>query len=150
MAKEKTFRKLCKGKVWRAIQAMIDGLNYQSKRKDFTLDMASYGYSVKEVCFACAATCAVQELTQLDLNSKEIAQDSQAVVLNVKESDLFYFEWAINLLRMGNLYGVFDYMKKGHLYKKTLYLLPALGSLTWEEDIDAYQNYANKLKQKDI
>ena len=45
-----------------ALQAMVDGLKRQSKRKGFMVDMVTFGNVSPETCYGCAATCTLQEM----------------------------------------------------------------------------------------
>jgi hypothetical protein len=154
----KTIRERLDGKMWKAVQAMIDGLIKQSKREDFKIDMGSFGdseiedFTGKVICFGCAATCAVQEITKKNLTAKHMVETKRAAFLKLVYDDMDYFEIGINELRNGgDLYHLKKYLgipKEVNL--KLVKNLPFLTTDTWRENLPAYQKFADLLKEKDL
>lgn len=148
----KTFFELCDGKPSNAVKAMISGLKNQSKRKDFRIDMADFGGYEEGVCFGCAATCSVQELSGKNFlpNSYSIRGTvNRAAFLNMHFDDLTKFEYSIDSLRNGVLYSLLDYFRVpldltvqlnsefGYLWKMNTY--------NWEKEIPKIQPFLDRL-----
>ena len=155
-----TFRELCKGKVSTALQAMIDGLRLQSQRKDFRVDMTTFGgfsgfgdSGDKEnpVCFGCAATCTIQQLSGVNFTDSQIfslSGRSRQTIRNAK--DLDEFEDAIDSARLGHLIPIFDYM--GNRPSHELIADPQwiLCTDDWQEQLPLVQDFVNMLKLKGL
>ena len=93
-----------------ALKAMIDGLREQDARQDFKIDMGTYGWvDPGKVCYGCAATCAVQKVTGINLDIASISLENQAHRLGVEESDLDDFQTAIDTARSGSMAELFNY-----------------------------------------
>ena len=103
-----------------ALQAMVDGLLSQDMRKDFEIDMNTYGLVDEAICMGCAATCAVQQITGKDITCERftvdtcdtIKHEAQALGLSQDKAsldDLRKFEQAIDRARRGQLVTLFDY-----------------------------------------
>ncbi|CBA17877.1 hypothetical protein AHIS2_p070 [Acaryochloris phage A-HIS2] len=68
-----TFKTFCP-KISDAIQAMYDGLLDQDNRgSDYGIDMCHYVTQRHNVCFACAATCAIQKATGFTIEPNMIS-----------------------------------------------------------------------------
>lgn len=136
-----TIAALLEHKPSRAIRAMIEGLRTASYRDDFAVDMDTYGYvsggawpydyaSMSPVqltaaeegnlCFGCAATCAVfalsGELHNSDFPAVVLGEpDDRASLLSdrfhtdVRETDLHEFENALDNFRRGYPVPLFAY-----------------------------------------
>lgn len=97
----------------RAIQYMLDGLLKQSKRRNFKIEMMTFGsvdrINQNKVCFGCAATCAVQEISGKNLTPamfrncyyKDDWVTATSENLNFHRLQLRDFEFAINSFRIG-------------------------------------------------
>jgi hypothetical protein len=167
-----TFKELCNGKMHVAVQAMIDGLKTHSKREDFIIKMSTYGeLSEKNICFGCAATCAVQQLSGVTFTADKIRSkfpavkgysidllpSSQAVLLDMKSSDINHFEESINALRQTGIgplmtyFGFDDIVKEISIYS---FLrenpLEKLATSNWEKNLEGYQKLADFLKENDL
>jgi len=115
----RTFREIL-GKPSDALQAMVDGLREYSARSDFRIDMDTFGMVHNDVCFGCAATCAIQKATGkylLDLKYNRLDglwYNIKAEFFAVSKSELVAFENAINAARLGDVssllayYGIID------------------------------------------
>ena len=132
-----------------AVDAMIGGLKSQNKRADFVVDMCSFGEvhyfegSGRKTCVGCAATCAVQELFNLDFDSTNIGNCStRAAAINVLEQTAGSFEEAIDDLRIGNVLPLtnfcqleaYDHLNIEHHFQDTK-------ELTYENWRDALYEY---------
>ena len=152
-----TFRELCNGKVSAALQAMIDGLKLQSQRKDFRVDMSTFGtfYDPENkeipVCFGCAATCTVQQLSKVNFTDAQIDSSSGRSRLTIHNSnDLDRFEEAIDYARMGDLFSIFDYMgdRDSHEFSDDNRWL--LCTDDWQEQMPLVQDFVDVLKSKGL
>ncbi len=98
----KTFKEMCDNKMSVAVRAMCDGLESQSKRKNFIVDMHYYGLSRGKICYGCAATCAAQKIAGVNLTAVTIDESKdRAKKLGVDQLDLDMFEFAIDSFRQG-------------------------------------------------
>lgn len=137
-----------------ALQAMVDGLNKQSKRQDFAVDMSTFGMAENGICFGCAATCAVQELAQINLTEDciENAYD-RAATFNVTVYDLDTFEKAIDTFRRGNPYVLLAYygiVETGLEWMLHSYCGLRLNTNDWKEKIPIVENYIKELKRLNL
>lgn len=160
----RTFYELCEGKMWRAVEAMIVGLETQSKREDFIINMSLFGeYSEKRtVCFGCAATCAVQQLTGINLTASNIRQLGHPAALNTEYEDTIAFEGAIDNLRTGYIDELAEYfnllsvdvrcsaLHRLSVHYESIDYLPMLNSQDWEEKLHRYRVLLRYLKWRDI
>lgn len=161
---KRTMKQLCDGKVWRAVEAMITGLEEQSKREDFKIDMRTFGTAYADLCYGCAATCAVQKLTKYNYCIFTIDHRLlRATSVNVSTNDLTIFENAIDQLREGSIRMLFLYFGKDiprcfmyvRLNPKTnkikkVFCLPPLVNKTWQDNLHAYRVFLRYLKALDI
>ena len=147
-----TFKNKCDGKVSVALQAMIDGLHYQSQRKDFKIAMKSFGdfNNNNGVCYGCAATCAVQKLSGVNFCDSSITGElTRAKFLDVNVHDLKDFEDAIDSARNGYLYELFVYMDQKESYDKSYDKDWELTTRDWGTELPKDQTFVNMLKSKD-
>jgi len=152
-----TFRELCNGKVSAALQAMIDGLKLQSQRKDFRVDMSTFGtfYDPENkeipVCFGCAATCTVQQLSKVNFTDSQIDSLEERSFLTIQNSnDLDRFEDAIDCARMGNLISIFNYMDNLESYELSDSNRWLLRTDDWQEQLPLVQDFVEMLKLKGL
>jgi len=152
-----TFRELCKGKVSTALQAMIDGLKFQSQRKDFRVDMSTFGAFTdfgnkgNPVCFGCAATCTVQQLSKVNFTDSQInslEERSRQTICN--SNDLDRFEDAIDNARMGDLIPIFDYMGDRDSHELIADSQWLLCTDDWQEQLPLVQDFVDMLKSEGL
>jgi hypothetical protein len=100
-------------KAYMAVQAMIDGIRAQKRRKKtFTLQMATFGYrnSMMRMCFGCAATCALQKLANKNFVDDQIQTVlSRAEFLGFDRDQTEAFEEVINHLRCGSILHLLEF-----------------------------------------
>jgi hypothetical protein len=86
-----------------AIRAMVAGIKTQAKRKDFNINMDSFGgFNGSTLCYGCAATCTIQEITHINLTPSTIVPGStRAEALSFDRHQLSKFERAIDGMRQG-------------------------------------------------
>ena len=152
-----TFRELCKGKVSTALQAMIDGLKFQSQRKDFRIDMSTFGdfsdlgNRGNPVCFGCAATCTVQQLSEVNFTDSQINSLEERSRQTIRDSDdLEGFEYAIDSARMGNLISIFNYMGDRDSHEFSDDDRWFLSTDDWQEQLPLVQDFVDMLKLKGL
>lgn len=129
-----------------AIQAMIDGLEEQSKRPDFEVNMSFFGLHDKEMCFGCAATCAAQKAFGRNLSFENIeGTDSRAAFFETDIEEYDAFESAIDDFRSGKAFPLFKFYgidPPNSLLSPPFYL----GSATWRREIVSVESYLEKVK----
>ena len=90
-----------------ALQAMVDGLERQSKRKGFVVDMKTFGEDGGETCFGCAATCALQEMYGVNFDASNVdPRGERARALGERWQRLNRFEYDMDSARCGYLAGL--------------------------------------------
>jgi len=99
---KETFR----GKPSDALEYMCDGLLKQSKRKGFEIRMMTFGCSNGQVCFGCAATSTIQEISGQDLTVSNIRSRQ---LIGFDPNELYSFEAVIDAARCGSLDGLFHF-----------------------------------------
>lgn len=147
-----TFREIL-GKPSAAIRAMCDGLEEQSQRRGFRIDMQTFGFSSNKVCFGCAATCAAQKTTGRTLKWDTIAGvTTRADALGVDAHDLETFEIAIDNLRRGSgcLQPLLDYFGVCNAMIIPAPDLPHLSNYTWPDGLPAYRAFADQLEENGL
>ena len=131
-----------------ALQAMVDGLKTQSKRKDFKIRMHTFGETNGDICFGCAATCTVQQLTGINLTDTNIYLFQHSKVLNIEKRDIEKFEIAIDGTRKGylrKLFGYFGIEIPEKYYKRQNFYL---GTITWKEELPIVNKLIEELKEQ--
>jgi hypothetical protein len=118
-----------------ALQFMLDGLIKQSERADFKVDMRYFGALFEGVCCGCAATCAIQELTGINFDSKTIKSvDTRAEAISISESELLLFESAINEVREGCIILLFEFCNLDSSDYKPIFEL-CITTCNWENQL---------------
>lgn len=156
-----TFKELCQGKMWRAVDAMLSGLKEFDQSDRFKVKMETYGCTDGAgMCFGCAATCAIQKITGVVFTPASILGTRQrATQTDVLESDLDYFENAIDNLRHGFIEYLVGYFSKGdELFAtgkfETLQAiennLPLLLDSDWRHNLAPYEKLLTFLKENDL
>jgi len=100
-----------------ALQAMVDGLREQDERKDFKVDMGTFGaplFSARrgraDICLGCAATCTVQKIAGKNLTADIIShREYRAEVLGFDHTEFAAFERAMDQTRCGSVTELFDF-----------------------------------------
>jgi len=146
----KTFREIL-GKPSSALQAMVDGLREYSGRKDFVVDMGSYGHVEGGICYGCAATCAVQKTLGLDYlsvgysyprSSKDLGSEQ---LLGVDSRDLCAFETAIDQARKGDLWELMGYFNVDSDVLDSVMLVDRSCTTKWDRRFDLEDNWREQL-----
>jgi hypothetical protein len=132
-----------------AIKAMLTGLRELPNEK-FQVDMSTFGTWRNGICFGCAATCAVYQLTGRKPSVAIMGGiDGQARQLGLNYEMLFAFEDAIDLFRCGNpqevlyFYGLEPEGGRESLWSRQDWLL---GTDNWEGQLPLIEAYVQKLE----
>jgi hypothetical protein len=131
------------GKASDVLDAMIQGL--KNHPKNFEVDMDVYGEFSNEICFGCAATCTVMQISGVTFTPYDIGDRAdRAKVIKISEKDLDAFEWAIDSVRRGYMWRLEKLIKID--LPVPIVPLPRLSTLTWEEELPAYEAYRDQLR----
>lgn len=153
-----------------ALFALADGL--EQRQDGQLIDMGSYGHISEDgVCFGCAATWALQQLHGAPLpNAYFAAVDEnercpgaeanrhygdRADALAVDTEDLYRFEEAMNLARLGSLFPLFDFFEIHTKDQEMIFSqvsdnptnLWRLNENTWKEELPHFREFAETLKE---
>jgi hypothetical protein len=139
-----------------AIRAMCEGLIDQNKRTDFIVNMDTFGSYIDGICYGCAATCAIQNITGRNLTAGEQIErvTNRSKVLRLDHEDLERFEFIIDDVRRGNfglgLIRLFEYFgfeeSEALNFERYFLALPYMERFDLEE-IKEYKKFAEKLEQ---
>lgn len=144
----------CEGKVWKALQFMVDGLRRQSKRDDFKVDMDNFGYFDRRnnVCYGCAATCSIQEISGINLSKNNIDfLENRSYALKIEDVELFDFECAIDDARQGDLESLFIFFDKNEIFSPSSFNERFfLTTRSWQTELPRVEQLISELKEKDI
>lgn len=135
-----------------AVMAMILGLEEQSKREDFVIDMESFGMRRKLegrgiVCLGCAATCALQKMTGINLTEDVICGNAtRAEALKMQALEMEVIEIMFDRLRQGDSYLLFTtYGVNPSIVPP--FNLPCLYSHNWRDGLPEFKAFYNFLIQ---
>jgi hypothetical protein len=172
-----TIQELLDNKLYRLVEVMIQGLEEFSQKPNFKIDMSTFGEIQNDICYGCAATCALQLIAEkefsqhtetikeymhsgghLGTNHIEISNDSKEVITGFKVRNIENFECVVNQLRCGNPNSAYDYMdisaqdadKIYEYLSESANRLNFLNSKGWQEDIGNYKRFAQFLKENNI
>lgn len=147
------------------IRAMIKGLR-EEPNDHFEVDMTTFGYVHRDVCYGCAATATILNLTDISVASNSTIRDRDFTILNYSiypsspyaaecqnmHEQVYELETTIDTVRQGThrdnrpaeaLRGYYGYKvpppKDG---------LPYLESRNYKEFLPAYEAYAEQLEKE--
>lgn len=150
----KTIKELIKSKPSIALQGMVDGLLKQSKRKGFKINMNTYGVDDFKICYGCAATCTVQQITKHNFKPGEIwLRSHRSQALNVEFDDLYAFEHAVNEARFGDMTKLFVYCDALGFYLSNFGWIDYQFQLmdeNWQEQLPAVRRVIKELKKNGL
>ena len=151
--KRTTMRALCQGKPSVALKAMCDGLREHSKRDDFAVRMGTYGDAEGNICYGCAATCAVQQIAGVRFTPNTVPVDhwhdgfeNHAKACGILHADIREFEFAIDNAREGEMERLFSYFNvpvESRLGNGTW----CMGTDNWPGEIRKVRHYIAKLQK---
>ena len=133
------------------IDAMITGLKKHSKRKDFEINMNTFGTIGEEVCFGCAATCALQEITGKTITIKSVddylnyddIETCQFFSNGITDGEIDRLENQIDSFRSGNPLGL---MKICHVPVKYWEPISEVGTNAWELENHNWKTELHKVE----
>ena len=145
----KTILGTIEGKPSNALQAMYDGLLKQDKRIGFVVNFRFFGGVLSDkVCFGCAATCALQEISQVDLNPGNInLVGERAKAYGFENDETTRFEITMDYARNGNLYLLFGFC--GLDCRKSYHFMDGISMLSknWRKQMPRLKKLIADLKQ---
>jgi hypothetical protein len=116
------------------IMAMVNGL----RKRHVCIDMSTFGRKSNGVCFGCAATNALIEISGI---SAEEAVDLS--VFSCKSVIISDFETAIDSLRCGDIYFCNIYLEFPEIVNPENIYLPILMDDYTEDELQQYEKLAN-------
>lgn len=147
-----TVRQVCQDQPSRALVAMCDGLEAAYRRYGFRIDLFTRGASSAKFCYAGAATCAIQELFEVQFGQEDIKRLARrASVCSLGIRDLGRFERAMQSARLGDLRLLYEYFDAEE--PQPLRLVPKqprrwyLNNDDWQRQLPAVRRYAAALQQ---
>ena len=142
----KTFEETVRAMTGKEIvMAMVNGL----KKEHLKVDMDTFGLFYEGICYGCAATNAICEISGVVFTPDNIyATGCKANAVGSDSLFLSYFEDAIDFLRLGNI-GFYNDIAE-ELGIATLSepenILPRLETGNWRENLCYYEEYAKTFK----
>ncbi len=136
----------------KALEFMVNGLIKHDKRNDFKVDMSTFGhYNIDDqMCYGCAATCAIQEITGMNLTKKTIDTNNFYKNDSVSVKQKEYFENAINNARVGLLDTLFEFCKKKRYYKEEYDWMCIITTDNWKQELPKVKKLIKELKSKGL
>jgi hypothetical protein len=142
-------RELIKNKPSVALQAMVNGLQAQSNRDDFRIRMSTYGAYGGGICYGCAATCALQELAQVNFDFPAISSlKKRAAACSFSYEETDKFEAAIDNARLGELAGLFRFCEIPYMGGFDFWF--CLEDYSWVEELGKVEKAIAEMKQLDL
>lgn len=126
------------------VMAMVNGLLHGY----YTINMGTFGNTEDGICFGCAATHCVTEISGVKFDPETIYyRVDRCKVLDIDYAFLDSFENAIDSLRKGYFHDYNDWAKSINisLLPRPVESLPFLYTDSWKDNIQAYIDYANTL-----
>lgn len=125
------------------VLAMINGITKQHVELDFGL----FGYYKNEICFGCAATNTICEITGTTFTKDFIScNEDRAKFIETDKNFLKDFEIAIDYLRQGSIKrynGMAKFMGISQINSSKV--LPYLNNFNWKENLHYYEELAEIL-----
>ena len=130
------------------IQAMVDGL----QKEHVKVDMKTFGEIRGGICFGCAATNCIIEIS--GVSPETAATGFSKIAFEIGEGDdmsVSRFECAIDDLRINDLVSYNHRMRRfeaQEIPSELFQELPELTTGNWKRELYKYQEYANFLQSK--
>lgn len=130
-----------------AIQAMIDGLS--APPKNFKVRMKSFGHSIKNICYGCAATSTLQKAFKPFTPDTIVLDIKRARFIDIDPTELEEFETAIDSLRFQSIDELVDFY--GVIALPTYLFIfhgiyDVMDDKNYKELLPKYQEYCDELK----
>lgn len=140
------------GKVHRAVEAMILGLEKMGNTKWFEVDMGTYGANswLYKRCIGCAATCSLVHVAGKTPEWEDlVSSETRGEFVGATWQDIENFEETIDALRRGETNKVFELFGYNDLLMHNVEL-PKLETHNWKEGLPAYKEFHKYLLEKNI
>ena len=147
MKKQISILKAIKGKPSVALTHMVNGLLKQSRRKKFQIYMGTFGKHFRGICFGCAATCTIQNITKVNFTPDNGIYD-RAMKMKTDSLELDKFEMAIDDARSGELRTLFSFCNISEENAKIFNDKFSLNTLDWKEQLPAVKKVISELKKE--
>ncbi len=112
----------------KAVRAMIAGLLAADERPTFTVEMATFGMydGGHDMCYGCAATCTLMQLTGDERFVKTVKTDSAAKITHPgsRGTPGRYAEEVMGLNRARYFEDCIDLLRQGHYQNVVLFFFP--------------------------
>lgn len=131
-----------------ALKAMCDGLEKQSQRRDFKVDMKTFGEVSNGVCFGCAATCTMQELAKVNLVPNTICHRERALGFDMVDCNTF--ELVMDSARAGSLIALFAYFNIDHKLNPLPFKMWQLSTENWQQQLPIIRKGIVKLESENL
>jgi uncharacterized protein (UPF0276 family) len=131
-----------------ALQAMVDGLLEQAQRKDFKIDMLTFGYYTNKLCYGCTATCTVQKLLNKNLTEENINSDYHSEFYGIE--NIREFENVIDSARAGFLKSLFNYFNLGDKFEENFNNRFWLETDKWKKELLKVEELIKELREKGL
>lgn len=131
-------------------QAMIDGLKNSKKMKDFKVSMDTYGGNKEGVCYGCAATCTMMELTGKKVKAGEFGFRSKFSYFTngLTHRDVYLIESVVDKFRLGCKECLAEYCGVGLQDQKKIPITNWLmATHNWEEELPKVQKHVDKVME---
>jgi hypothetical protein len=133
-----------------ALQAMVNGLRKQSKRSDFKIDMGTFGDAYGGVCYGCAATCALQEISGIDFTLENMLWHNLPYATPFSGQEISDFEDVIDAARSGYLLPLFTFFHLHPIHNRGYPRRFNLDTDNWEEQLPEVEKLIAELKEKGL
>lgn len=133
---------------------MCAGLKAAGRRKRFSIDMDTYGYydAIKDICYGCAATCTLQQLSRHEFQPHEldfVSERARGIGLSYGQgAELFRdFEITLDLARRGKIEELFLFFHLPVTAAKPYMDLWHLTTDNWRKEIKKVEQTAKQMKK---
>lgn len=149
MKKQISILKAIKGKPSVALTHMVKGLLKQSRRKKFKIYMGTFGKQSRELCFGCAATCTIQNISKINFipDSSICSIDGRSAKMKMDYRELDVFEIAIDSARSGDLVPLFRFCSLSEINARKFNNEIDLYTYNWKENLPAVRKVISELKK---
>jgi hypothetical protein len=139
-------------------QAMVEGLKATKKMKNFKVNMYTFGDVEGDICYGCAATATMMQLTGKKSNKKEFADNVfRPFAKGLTEDDVIRIEYVIDSFRKGYIDDLVSLCKltkpQSRFVRNLVYERPldehwCLEDTNWEKQLPEIQKYIDRIVAK--
>lgn len=132
-----TFKELCEGKMWRAMEAVVQGLQQQNLIPCNAIDFRTFGmYCDKgNKAYCNAATAGIQYLLQYKFGSDIENREAKILLSETSVTDYERFEKALDDFSAGRIGTLLHYFE---LNERIFWGLPAMNNNNWRAVLPEY------------